>query len=132
MQPPIVICGYLAGLSHGPKGVAFGYSAVMILWAIPHIAVCVKDTGVSLKDILITVSKPLFSGVTAAALALLAHHLCASSLSVLPRLIVEGLVLVSVYLGILLYGMGQKEFYLDLVKNLKKRTPAESPALASA
>jgi O-antigen/teichoic acid export membrane protein len=128
---PVVICGYLAGLSHGPKGVAFGYSAVMILWAIPHIAWCVKDTGVSLKDILVTVSKPLFSGVTAAALALGAHYLSAS-LPVLPRLIVEGFVLVSVYLGILLYGMGQKEFYLDLVKNLRKRAPAESPAMASA
>ena len=32
---PIMILGYVLGLPYGPKGVAFAYSAVMLLWLIP-------------------------------------------------------------------------------------------------
>src|SRR5439155_8460114 len=32
---PIMIAGYIVGLPYGPKGVAFAYSTVMLLWVIP-------------------------------------------------------------------------------------------------
>src|SRR5260370_11106591 len=49
---PLVIAGYLVGLPHRPKGVAFAYSAAMTVWDIPHIAWCVHGTVVSLPGIL--------------------------------------------------------------------------------
>ena len=60
---PIMITGYVIGLPYGPKGVAFAYSAVMTLWVIPFILWCVHGTVVSLRDILLTVSRPLASGI---------------------------------------------------------------------
>ena len=66
---PLVMAGYLAGLPYGPKGVALGYSTVMVLWVIPHLAWCVQGTVISLKDITWAVSRPLLSALVAAVLA---------------------------------------------------------------
>jgi PST family polysaccharide transporter len=128
---PLVIAGYVAGLPYGPKGVAFGYSAAMTLWAIPHIAWCVHGTGITLRDMGIAVSRPLLSGIVAAALAFGAQSFYGQSLSPLPRLILGGTILSVAYLGMLLYVMGQKVFYLDLVRGFRKREAVNEKVLAS-
>jgi len=129
---PVVMCGYLAGLHYGPTGVAFGYSAVMILWVIPHTAWCVHDTGVSLRDILVTVSKPLVSGLVGGVVALVVHRICVPLMPALPRVIVDGGVLSIVYVVMLFYVMGQKALYLDVLKGFRRGTPVEKKALAPA
>jgi PST family polysaccharide transporter len=129
---PIVIVGYLAGLRYGPTGVALGYSAIMTLWVIPHIAWCVKDTGVSLRDILVTVGRPLFSGLVAAALAFGVHHVCAPLMPALPRVVIAGMVLLAAYVGMLFYVMGQKALYMDVLRGFRKRAPIEEKVLAPA
>ena len=137
---PVVMCGYLAGLHYwarigmhnGPEGVALGYSAIMVLWVIPHIAWCVKDTGVSLRDILVTVSRPLLSGLVGAVLALGVHHLCVPLMAPFPRMVIAGMVLLTVYLGMLFYAMGQKALYMDVLKGFRKRTPVDEKALIPA
>jgi O-antigen/teichoic acid export membrane protein len=129
---PVVMCGYLAGLHYGPKGVAFGYSAVMILWVIPHISWCVHGTGVTLRDILVTASRPFVSGLAGAAVALVAYHLCYSFLSPLARVVLAGTVLLAVYLAVLFYAMGQKALYLDVLREFRKRLPAEEKVLVPA
>src|SRR5882724_8632977 len=113
---PLVIGGYLAGLRYGPKGVALGYSAVMTLWVLPHIAWCVHGTVVSLRDILVTVRRPLFSGLVGAVVAFAVHHVCVPIMPPLPRLVIAGIVLMSVYVAMLFYVMGQKAFYLDVLR----------------
>jgi len=137
---PVVMCGYLAGLHYwakigmhnGPEGVALGYSAIMILWVIPHIAWCVKDTGVSLHDILVTVSKPLFSGLVGAAIAFGIHRICIPLMPALPRVIIAGAVLLAVYVGMLFYVMRQKALYMDVLKGFRKRPSVEENVLAPA
>lgn len=129
---PLVICGYVLGLPHGPKGVAFAYSLVMVLWAVPHIAWCVHGTVISLRDIFLALSRPLFSGLTAAASALAAQFLYRGLLSPLPRLLLGGSVLLGVYLAMLFYVMGQKAFYWDLLQGLRKSSRVESTTLVPA
>lgn len=129
---PIVIAGYVAGLKYGPKGVALGYSAVMTLWVIPHIAWCVHGTGVSLKDILVTVARPLASGLVGAAAAFSVHHLCSPFMPALPRVTIAGLVLCTVYVGMLFYVMGQRRFYLDVLQGFRKRPAVEENVLVPA
>ena len=127
-----MIAGYLAGLRYGPKGVAFGYSAVMILWVVPHIAWCVHGTVVSLRDILVTVRRPLFSGLVGAGLAFAVHQVCVPIMPPLPRLIIAGIVLLAVYVAMLFYVMGQKAFYLDVLRGFRKRTPVDEKVLVPA
>ncbi len=129
---PLVICGYVMGLPYGPKGVAFGYSAVMALWAVPLIMWGIHGTVVSFRDIVLAASRPLVSGIVATALAFGVQFLCGPSLSPLPRLILGAIVLLGAYAGMLLYVMGQKAFYLNLVRGLAGRPSVQDKALVSA
>lgn len=128
---PIVMTGYVLGLPYGPRGVAFAYSAAMMLWLVPHIAWCVHGTMISLRDICSVVTRPLLSGIVATAFASGLQFFYGHLLSPLPRLILGVTLLLGVYLGMLLYVMGQKAFYLDLLRGLRRRSRVET-ALASA
>jgi len=118
---PLAIASYLIGLPHGPSGVAFAYSAAMTLWVIPHIVWCIHGTIISSRDILQTVKRPLISGIVAASLAFGVQFFVGQLLSPFLRLMLGGGVMLVSYLFILLYVMGQKAFYVDLLQGLRKR-----------
>jgi O-antigen/teichoic acid export membrane protein len=128
---PLVMAGYIVGLSYGPQGVALAYSTVLTLWVIPHIAWCVHGTVVSLKDILVALSRPLLAAMISAALVGGLIYFCSESLSHFGRLLVGVPVLLIAYIGILFYGMGQKRFYLDLVHGLRKQSLPERGSLGA-
>jgi len=118
---PIMIAGCAIGLPYGPKGIASAYSAVMILWVIPHILWCVHGTAISARDILLTVSRPLASGILAGGLAFGVRLICGEFVSPLPRLVLESGILLVAFYGVLLFAAGQKSLYLDLLSSLKRR-----------
>ena len=115
---PLVMASYVVGLPYGPKGVALAYSTIMTLWVIPHLAWCVHGTGVSLRDIMWTISRPLLSGIVAATLAGSAVFLLPGSFPPIGRLFLGVVVLLAAFVGMLFYVMGQKNFYLDIVRGL--------------
>jgi O-antigen/teichoic acid export membrane protein len=129
---PLVMGGYIIGLPYGPKGVALGYSVAMGLWVIPHIAWCVHGTMISFTDVLKTLSKPLISGAVATVLPLLFLIFYGESSTAIVRLAIGGTAFSAVYLIMLLYVMGQKEFYLDLVRGMGSRGSIEEKALSPA
>jgi O-antigen/teichoic acid export membrane protein len=119
----LMITGYAIGLPYGPKGVAFAYSAVLTLWVIPHILWCVHGTVISLRDVLVAVSRPLASGILAGALAFGVRLTCGQFVSPSTRLVLESSVLFVAFFGALLFVAGQKSLYLDLLGGLKGRSP---------
>lgn len=129
---PLMVIGYALGLPYGPKGVAFAYSTVMILWIVPAVAWCVHGTAVSVRDILFTAGRPLASSVVAAAIAFGVRLVYGHLLYPLPRLVLETAVLLIVFFGVLLFVAGQKSLYLDLLRGFKSSSPAEEKSLASA
>lgn len=129
---PLVIAGYVIGLPYGPKGVALGYSTAMALWVFPHIIWCVRGTSISVRDVLETLSRPLISGLVAAGLAFLLQISIGHHLSPLLRLVSGcGLFLVT-YLGMLLFVMGQKTFYLDLLRGMGSGSSVKEKSLVLA
>lgn len=122
---PVTIAGYAVGLTYGPSGVAFGYSAVMMLLIVPVIAWAKHGTLISSRDILQAVSRPFLSAAVAAAVAIGVQLLCGRSLSPVLRLTVGVGVMLSSYLWMLLYVMGQKAIYLDLFRSLRRRSSAD-------
>ncbi len=128
---PLVIAGYVVGLPYGPKGIALAYSSVMTLWVVPHIAWCVHGTGISLRDIFTAVRRPLVSSVVAATLAFGLQSFYGGLLTPLPRLVLASVILFGTYAGMLLYVMGQKAFYLNLVSRLGSRPVVEETTLVS-
>jgi O-antigen/teichoic acid export membrane protein len=129
---PLVICGYVMGLPYGPKGVALAYSTVMVLWVVPHIAWGVHGRVVSLRDIALTASRPLVSGVVAGAATFGAQLLWGRSLSALPKLILGGAILLGVYVAMLLYVMGQKALYSKLFRDILGRSSVKEKSLVLA
>ena len=83
---PLMIAGYIIALPYGPRGVAFVYSRIMILSVIPMVAWAVWGTVISVHDIMITVGRPLISGIAAAGIALSLQLIYGAFLSPLPRL----------------------------------------------
>jgi PST family polysaccharide transporter len=92
-----------------------------MLWVIPHIAWCIHGTIISPRDILQTVKRPLISGIVAAVLAFIVQLSIDQLLPPFLRLVLGGGVMLASYLWMLLYVMGQKEFYMDLIRGLRKR-----------
>jgi O-antigen/teichoic acid export membrane protein len=129
---PLLMFSYLIGLRYGPKGVAFAYSATMLLWVVPVIAWSVHGTGISLRDVLLAVSRPLASSFGAATLVFAVRSVYGQLLSPLPRLVLEITVLLVTYLGMLLFATGQKSLYLDLFRGLIAPSSGKEKGLASA
>jgi len=128
---PIMIASYTLGLPYGPKGVALSYSMVMVLWAIPAIVWAIHGTVFSVKDIWRAVSWPLISSVTAAGVAFGVRLLYGRLLSPVSRLVLENVVLLFMFVGILLLRTEQKSLYLNLLRGLKNPSSANKESLVS-
>jgi PST family polysaccharide transporter len=115
---PIVIAGYVAGLPYGANGVAFGYSVAMALLTVPMIVWAIHGTSVTRRDVVQALIPTFVSAAVAAVTSLGVAHLLRSSPAVV-RLVIEGTVLVAVYGLMLLFAMGQKSFYVSLVRDSK-------------
>jgi PST family polysaccharide transporter len=116
---PVMVGSYLIGLPYGPQGVAFAYSAGMMIWILPLIIWAVRGTTVSVRDILLTVFRPLASSIVAAVVAFGVHSLCGQLLPPFARLAFESVALFVTFALMLLFATGQKTLYLDLLRGLK-------------
>ncbi len=122
---PVVIAGYALGLRYGSNGVALGFSAAMTLWALPHIAWGVHGTPISFGDVMKVMIKPVVSGAVAVAVAV-GFQYFSGSWAPFPRLFAGVALLLVAYSAMLLYAMGQKGFYIDLLRGFMKRSPVEA------
>jgi O-antigen/teichoic acid export membrane protein len=129
---PLVIVAYVIGLPYGAKGVALAYSTAMTVWLVPYILWCIHGTNISFRDIVKVVSRPVLSASVGGAFAFGARFFYGSSLSPLPRLVSECALLFGVYLFMLLHVMGQKLFYLDLLRALGRGSSVAEKALVQA
>jgi PST family polysaccharide transporter len=126
---PVMIAGYLLGLPYGPKGVAFAYSAAMVLCVFPLVAWAIRGTVVSLHDILLTVGRPFISGIVATAIAFGVQRVYGPLLSPIPRLTLGVCIVFSIYLTTLMYVMGQKLFFLDILRTFGAPASVEETSL---
>jgi len=130
---PVMILSYVIALPYGPRGVALAYSSVMTLLVIPVIAWSVKGTVISFRDILRTLSRPLASSIVGGLVAVGVVSVYGHLLSPLPRLFLENGLLLGTFIGMLLFVMGQKVLYLDLLMGLRRPSSAKvEKGLASA
>jgi O-antigen/teichoic acid export membrane protein len=116
---PLVIVGYSLGLPHGPNGVAFGFSAAMALWIIPHILWCIKGTEISRRDILSTLKAPLISVVFASCITLGVQSFINQVHFPIVRLALGASVMFASYIIVLFWVMKEKAFFLDILVTLR-------------
>jgi len=122
---PLTMSAFILAVPYGPNGLAFSYSAVMSAWIFPHIALCVRGSMVSLRDAFGVLKAPLVSGIVAtpAAIAVL---VMTQNLGPIIRLVLGISVFTIIYVPMLTGPMGQKAFYLDVLRELRRsqRPPA--------
>jgi PST family polysaccharide transporter len=118
---PVMVLAVIAGLRYGPNGVAIGYSAAMVLLFIPLIAWAKHGTGVSNRDYWDAIKRPLIAGFIAGAAGWCAQYALRNSLPSLPLFAVAFSVMGAIYLGILLFAMGQRAEYTELLTHLFAR-----------
>lgn len=125
---PLVIVAYVVGLPYGASGVAFAFSTVMVLLAVPVAMWGIHGTVVSFRDLVDAASRPFLSGIAAMATSLAARPLIGQIHSPLLRLALAGGLLAGVYAWVLLYAMRQKAFYLDLIQRATRRSSPDGAA----
>jgi len=123
---PVVVLGILAGLRHGPQGVALGYSAAMALLLVPLIAWATHGTPITAKHLWKAIKAPFLAGLAASTAALLFKLQFESMLPPLLRLSLGLLVLTGLYAWLLLVPLGQKSLYLDLLSQVFRRSRPEN------
>ena len=115
---PIIILGYSLGLSHGPHGVAAGFSVTMLLLTAPMLFWAQHGTVINWKDILKSTLPP-FCSVAAAALAILiVSRLFVQITLPLLRLAAATTFFFSVYLVVLLFVMKQASLFQSFLREL--------------
>lgn len=115
---PVVVLGVLAGLRYGPRGVATGYSCAMVMLFIPVVAWAIHGTGITANMYWNAIKRPLCSGFLAGLIGWGFRYFFSAVLMPLPLLILEFGLSFAVYLAVLLFVMGEKELYFDLIKQL--------------
>ena len=127
---PWVTAFYLIGLPYGPQGIATAFSTAMVLFLIPCLMWCLHGTVISLRELLISISRPLTSAVISAACAFAFLQMAGDWSSPLVKLIIGGAIMVTIYLFVLLFVLGQRDFYHDLFKSLVGGSAAPSGPIA--
>jgi PST family polysaccharide transporter len=118
---PLVIVGIVLGLSHGPKGVALGYSSALTLLIIPIAAWSKHGTGITWADLWGAAKPPILSGLLAGAGGLLVKFALGGRLPPMLYLIVGLAVVLGIYAWVLLIVLRQKQVYMDLLSQLLPR-----------
>jgi hypothetical protein len=95
----------------------------MTLWTLPHIVWGVYGTPISFGDVIKIMIGPLLSEVVGwqePGSSMPLHPVVA-----FPRLLLGVAILSAAYYGQLFFGIGQKTFYMDLLRGLLKRPSVE-------
>ena len=121
---PLVIVGIVLGLSHGPIGVAAGYSLAMTLLIIPIAAWSKLGTEITWADLWRASKPPFLSGLIAGAAGLLVKLTLGGGLPPILYLLVGLAVVLGIYAWSLLIVMGQKHVYMDVLSQLLPRREA--------
>jgi PST family polysaccharide transporter len=119
---PLVITACVIGLPYGPTGVAFAYSAAMTLWLVPHVFWCFHNTTVSPSDLFLAIWRPFLASIAAAVFAFGVVSYLGQAQSPTVRILTGGGAMGALYVWTLLFVMGQRSFYFDLVRGLKNTT----------
>ena len=121
---PLVGLGVVLGLSHGPKGVAFGYSLAMTLLIIPIAAWSKLGTRITWTDLWEATKPPFLSGLLAGTAGLMAKLTIGGRLAPILCLMVGLALVLGIYAWVLLIVMRQKHVYMDVLSQLLPRFKA--------
>lgn len=115
-----LLAATLFGVLGGASGLAFAYSASLVLMTPYCMSFAFKGTGIKLRDLVHSCSGPLAAAAVAALAAALLQHLLRGQ-DVWLRLPASAGVLTAVYAFMLLVVFGQGRAILDILRHMRAR-----------
>lgn len=115
---PCMILGVILGLRFGPSGVAIAFSTVMVLLAVPIMIWARAGTTITLVDLWKAIMAPLFSGIVAGLIGIMAATPLRAALPSLLVLLGGSGLIFTVYALVLVFGFGRKDWYHDLLRHV--------------
>lgn len=116
---PWVIAATTLGIPYGPNGVAFSYSAAMLLWLLPSIVWCLRGTPVSVGDFANAIYGPFLASLAAAICAFIVTHYVAGNFPVVVRLLVGATTMGVIYGWIALFLIEERSLYRSVLTSLR-------------
>jgi O-antigen/teichoic acid export membrane protein len=129
---PLVILASILGVRFGATGVAISYSTMMVLLTVPMIVWATNGLIVTSVDILKEARAAFLPAFVASAVGLAAAYFGGQSLSPLPRLVLEGGIILTSYVGILLLTSARRTQYLDLIREFSRLWSTPRPVESAA
>jgi PST family polysaccharide transporter len=119
---PLVIVGIALGLSHGPRGVALGYSLAMALLVFPIVSWSKRGTKITWADLWMTCKKHLVSGLMAGTIGLIVKIALGGAVAPIPHLLIEFGFVFGMYAWTFLIVLKNKDLFMDLLNQAFSRT----------
>jgi O-antigen/teichoic acid export membrane protein len=117
---PLVMVSYLVGINYGPSGVALSYSIMMVLWVVPHVAWCLHGTPISIRDLVSALAGPFLSSTLALICVYELQCHFGLEMPAALSLTLGGLSMATLYGWILLFPMGYRELYINVLTALRR------------
>ncbi|HEY7292621.1 MAG TPA: lipopolysaccharide biosynthesis protein [Vicinamibacterales bacterium] len=121
---PVVILACFFGLKGGPQGVAAGFSAAMLLLAIPVVVWAKYGTAMTARDVVSSTWPPLVAVAFATAITFVVSRFLTAFNLALLHLSVESAIFFGSYAAVLLFGLRRYPAYLMLLREIRPVTNA--------
>ncbi|WP_445636406.1 Lipopolysaccharide biosynthesis protein [Nostoc sp. DSM 114161] len=118
---PFIIGSFFVGLPYGATGVAYSYSIVMLLQALPCMYYATRQTTITLLDIAFNIGHSFLASL-AAGIAVFGTKLVISShLPMWITAAILSIIMAVSYLLIVFFFFNKKDFYLSVLSSLKSQ-----------
>lgn len=125
MIAPVTIMGYIIGLPNGAPGVAIGFSTAMLILVAPIVQWSKRGTLITVHD-LIRAAIPPFLATLVGSFAAFGVGIFLANFDALLRLILVSSVLFGVHALTLIFVLGQKDNYIDMLRALRESRSSRS------
>jgi O-antigen/teichoic acid export membrane protein len=127
-----ILLAYFVGLPHGPIGVAFAFSASLIVLRLPSVIYCFRGTFLSVRDLWFAMWRPMLSSIAAGGLLLAAGRMIEVDWPLLPSLGLDALLYGALYILVWLGlpgGRSSLAQIIGIVRELPRSRPAPQEEL---
>jgi O-antigen/teichoic acid export membrane protein len=121
MITPTLIVAAALGLKGGPTGVALAISTAMALLVVPLLAYAKNGTPIKTSSLFTAIIPAFVAGLVASMVGWAAIQLIGETQPALVRLVIGTTIVFTVHFLVLLFPLGQKNTYFDVIQQFRAR-----------
>jgi PST family polysaccharide transporter len=116
----LLVMSFIIGLPYGVMGVALSYSIAKLIQTLPCMYYATRNTAITLLDLLNAVKQPFLASFLAGLVAFGIKVLIEPTLTVWAIVVISSAAMGLIYIASLFYLFGAKDFYVSVIRQLKR------------